>query len=67
MWVKIKGESINFNNVSHYYLGTESVIIYYVFLDSFGHQMENIFRTETNTEAKAIIKQLDKILNVVEL
>ncbi len=80
MWIKIKGRSINFNNVIGYGLkivanrGINGIssgdTIHKLWIETINED-DNYggfyFDYDTLIEAKAIIKQLDKILNVVEL
>ena len=80
MWIKIKEKSINFNNVVRYLIKQTPIrgnggqktgeIKHKVWIetinetDSFGGIYID---TDTEIEAKAIIKQLDELLNVVSL
>tara|TARA_R110000787_G_scaffold167842_1_gene280762 strand:- start:724 stop:963 length:240 start_codon:yes stop_codon:yes gene_type:complete len=79
MWIKIKEKSINFNNVVNYLIqkielrdkGVKNGEFKYMLWietinedDSYGGLYINY---DTKIEAMAIIKQLDKLLNVVSL
>jgi len=79
MWIKIKEKSINFNNVVKYSIketpmrvngiktGDTKFLLWIETInetDSFGGLY---IEFDTKIEVKAIIKQLDKLLNVVSL
>ena len=80
MWIKIKEKSINFNNVVRYTIKQTPIrgnggqktgeFKYMLWIetinedDSYGGLYINY---DTKIEAMAIIKQLDKLLNVVSL
>lgn len=69
MWIKIKEQRLNFDKVSDYAKTNGGVKLFYQsFLGECNDdQFYELIPCDTEIEAKAIIKQLDKILNVVEL
>lgn len=79
MWIKIKEKSINFNNVVKYSIKEAPIKVNGIKTGEFKHRLwiETInetdsfggiyIDTDTEIEARVIIKQLDELLNVVSL
>jgi hypothetical protein len=79
MWIKIKEKSINFNNVVKYSIKETPIRVNGIKTGEFKHRLwiETInetdsfggiyIDTDTEIEARVIIKQLDELLNVVSL
>jgi hypothetical protein len=69
MWIKIKGNRIDFSKVSDYAIYQNDLRLYYMVFsgEENDDQHYDTVLTDSKEEAKEIIKKLDELLKVVEL
>ena len=69
MWIKIKDLRIDLSKVSEYIKTNDSVRFYYPIFtgECNDEQYYEEVKTDSELEAKGIVKELDKLLNIVEL